>query len=206
MYRDFQLFLKRLRKHFNTPIRYYMVGEYGETTDRPHYHACLFNIHFNDMALHSNKGGRRYYTSPILSKLWTQGNHLVCPLTPAAAQYTSLYITEKHTGQAGDIAYAGRVPPFNRMSTKPAIGHSWLERYIDDMRSGDNIRANGFAHKPPRAYDKLHKRWFPESFKETQWTREEKAWAIDQADTTPERLKVRGICATARLNQKARAL
>ena len=49
VYRDFQLFMKRLRKEFApTNIRFYMCGEYGETFSRPHYHACLFNCFFPD--------------------------------------------------------------------------------------------------------------------------------------------------------------
>lgn len=43
--RDVQLFNKRLRKHLskytNEKIRYYIVGEYGPRTFRPHYH-CLY--------------------------------------------------------------------------------------------------------------------------------------------------------------------
>lgn len=40
--RDFQLFMKRLRKITGYPHKYYAVGEYGSKTRRPHYHAILF--------------------------------------------------------------------------------------------------------------------------------------------------------------------
>ena len=41
--RDIQLFLKRLRKHFDSKVlRYFIVSEYGDHTLRPHYHALLF--------------------------------------------------------------------------------------------------------------------------------------------------------------------
>src|SRR3954449_8205389 len=36
--RDFQLFMKRLRKSQSNPLRFFACGEYGETTHRPHYH------------------------------------------------------------------------------------------------------------------------------------------------------------------------
>lgn len=42
-----QLFMKRLRKaqcgNGKSPIKYYCCGEYGGKTNRPHYHAILFN-------------------------------------------------------------------------------------------------------------------------------------------------------------------
>lgn len=42
--RDVQLFLKRLRKHFNSnELRYYIVSEYGDNTHRPHYHGLFFH-------------------------------------------------------------------------------------------------------------------------------------------------------------------
>lgn len=41
--RDVQLFLKRLRKNFDSRVlRYYICSEYGDHTYRPHYHGLLF--------------------------------------------------------------------------------------------------------------------------------------------------------------------
>lgn len=46
--RDVQLFFKRLRfitakRSKNVQIKYYACGEYGSKTNRPHYHAIIFN-------------------------------------------------------------------------------------------------------------------------------------------------------------------
>lgn len=45
-YRDAQLFIKRLRKYidkyFHEKIRYYIIGEYGTSSLRPHWHLLLF--------------------------------------------------------------------------------------------------------------------------------------------------------------------
>lgn len=43
--RDVQLFLKRLRERLGYKLRYFLCGEYGETTHRPHYHLILFGNH-----------------------------------------------------------------------------------------------------------------------------------------------------------------
>ena len=40
---DLQKFFKRLRKLTKEKISYYAVGEYGDQTQRPHYHIILFN-------------------------------------------------------------------------------------------------------------------------------------------------------------------
>lgn len=44
--RDWQLFMKRLRKSHKkgTVIRYYAVGEYGSIRFRPHFHAIIYGI------------------------------------------------------------------------------------------------------------------------------------------------------------------
>lgn len=51
--RDFQLFMKRLRKLCpDAKLKYYAVGEYGTQNNRPHYHAIIFNCknpdHYNE--------------------------------------------------------------------------------------------------------------------------------------------------------------
>ena len=51
-YDDFQRFMKRVRKRYTgKKIRFYMAGEYGENFGRPHFHACIFNLDFEDKYL-----------------------------------------------------------------------------------------------------------------------------------------------------------
>lgn len=58
--RDVQLFLKRYRKAvYPRKIRYFLVGEYGDQTKRPHYHAIIFN------------GG--LYDTEIIKNAWSLG-------------------------------------------------------------------------------------------------------------------------------------
>lgn len=95
--RDFQLFMKRLRKEvvpdcpitqdeaFDDPdlkkfrkdwydefgIRYFHAGEYGEEFGRPHHHAILFGFDFPDKQPKATRRGFTYYESDLLSKLWS---------------------------------------------------------------------------------------------------------------------------------------
>ena len=50
-YRDIQLFIKRLRKYcqknYDEKVRYYVIGEYGTNSLRPHWHLLLFYNSFD---------------------------------------------------------------------------------------------------------------------------------------------------------------
>ena len=54
---DWQKFMKRLRKRNTKKLRYYAVGEYGGKTDRPHYHAIIYNLDHEDLIAESWKIG-----------------------------------------------------------------------------------------------------------------------------------------------------
>ena len=74
--RHMQLFWKRLRKAFpDDHIRYFMCGEYGSTTFRPHYHAIVFGLHLHDLVpvqdIQRGDVGYRYYYSEALQKAWS---------------------------------------------------------------------------------------------------------------------------------------
>ena len=84
--RDFQLFMKRLRKKYSDDrIRFYACGEYGSETFRPHYHAILFGLHLDDLELYKSKDSYKYFTSPGLQRVWSVlelGKDGITPLAP----------------------------------------------------------------------------------------------------------------------------
>lgn len=97
--RDCQLFIKRLREYFDrkkgvTDIKYILSAEYGKRTGRPHYHALLFGVEFDDCILHKeSKRGNKIYRSKTLEKLWKNG---ICTvdsqnLNVAIAKYCTKY-------------------------------------------------------------------------------------------------------------------
>ena len=72
--RDYQLFMKRLRKKYGNGIRYFHCGEYGEQHKRPHYHALLFGHDFADKTIWSVKKDIKLYVSKELQELWPLGS------------------------------------------------------------------------------------------------------------------------------------
>lgn len=99
-------FLKRLR-YYAGPFRYFIVGEYGDRSQRAHYHAALFGI---------GPGSEE-----LLSKAWSYGFVDSGDLNPKSAQYIAGYVTKKLT-KADDPRLKGRQPEFARMSKRPGLG------------------------------------------------------------------------------------
>ena len=108
----FQKFMKRLRKHFSDKkIRYFHCGEYGEKLERPHYHACLFGIDFDDRVEHGAINSVVHYKSDTLEQLWGKGFCTVGELNYQTAAYTARYILKKMTGKQAEEHYM-RVNPY----------------------------------------------------------------------------------------------
>lgn len=158
VYRDFQLFMMRLRKSiYPQRVRFYMCGEYGPSLDRPHYHACLFGHNFSDLVyLATTESGARLYRSADLERLWPFGFSSVGAVTFESAGYAARYCVDKITGDLAPAHYGDRVPEFNHMSLKPAIGEPWLRKYWRDVYPHDYLVVNGKKCRPTRYYD----RWF----------------------------------------------
>ena len=144
---DFRNFMKKLR-HRRDKISFFQAGEYGQL-GRPHHHALLFNCHFPDQKRWRASGKYQIYRSPELETLWPYGNTEIGSVTIQSAGYIARYTT-KETQQI-----AGRIPEYITMSRRPAIGKTWLEKYISDIYPEDAVRTRqGQKFRPPRYYDK----------------------------------------------------
>lgn len=175
-YRDFQLFMKRLRRSKpNQVIRYYMCGEYGENYGRPHFHAILFNCSLGNLSVLQRTGsGSMLFRSPELEALWPYGYSSIGEVTFESAAYVSRYIMAKVTGDLGKSHYDtvnietgeinSRCPEFNRMSLKPGIGSGWFEKYSSDVFPHDRVIVNGTPTRPPKYYDVLYSRIASDEF------------------------------------------
>lgn len=135
--RDCQLFMKRFRKEFNdVRIRFFLAGEYGENTLRPHYHAIIYGIGLSDIVdcklFSRNNLGQRFYSSQKLAKIWSHGHVLLSDVSWQTCAYVARYVTKKLSGQQ-KISYAERnvIPEFSLMSRKPGIGADYLDLHPD---------------------------------------------------------------------------
>lgn len=209
---DFQKFLKRLRKKIGVNIRYYMVGEYGEQTYRPHYHAGIFNFDWPDKKFHTrNAQGDIIYTSKMLDETWGLGNCTTAELNFQTAAYMARYCMTKQTGKTAREHYYRitdrgpmlLLPEYNNMSLKPGIGQPWLDKWKTDVYPNDYVIINGKRSRPPKYYDKLFEREEPDALNEI---KENRVWKAYQRrdDNTEDRLKVKeqvSIAATSQLKR-----
>lgn len=119
--RDIQLFLKSLRKSIHpSKVRFYVVGEYGDRTQRPHYHCVLFGLD-NQVAV---------------KKAWPHGSVFFGVVSPQSLAYNVSHIT-KSTHKFSDYKgmLKGRYPEFHRMSLRPGIGYNAVEGIADWLTS-----------------------------------------------------------------------
>lgn len=212
-YSDYQKFMRRMRKTIG-PARFYMCGEYGEATFRPHYHACLFGVEFPDRVHHATMdSGFPTYRSELLERLWPHGNCWVGDVTFESAGYVARYCVQKVTGPNAKYWYARRAegehaigpgigsiqltPEFNKMSLKPGIGDEFYRKWKRDIYPHDYVVVRGQKMPPPKYYNRLYAREHPDEYEEIQWKREAEGrrhWE----DNTPERLVVKETVQRAR--------
>lgn len=176
-----QNWLKRLRKRIEltatasklseeeketTRIRFYLVGEYGEQGQRPHYHAVLFNFPtcFRGRTRRKLPSKRPIWRGccipcEMVGETWGHGDVDLGELAVNSAQYVAGYVTKKMTTFDDPRLLRGQHPEFARMSNRDGIGKSamWdiasvmlqlnLEARKDDvpssLRSGSRLMPLG---------------------------------------------------------------
>lgn len=214
-HRDFQLFMKRLR-NARGAVRFYMCGEYGDVTQRPHYHACLFGVNFFDRVSAGKSGsGAAMFTSEELTRLWGLGRAVVQDLVRETASYCARYIMKKALGKSSEEVYSrvladgstcSVAPEYAAMSLKPGIGAYWFDRFGSDVFPRDYVVAGGTKRQVPRYYDKLaEKRLAVGKLALIENARLDRALAA-APDQSPERRIVREAVHTARVSTLKRSL
>lgn len=201
---DLSRFIKRLRKHCgDSRIRYYGVGEYGGSTERPHYHAIVYGYNFPDRKRFIDRGHYTIDNSAILARIWPFGHATVQNNSIECAAYVSKYAIKKITGEKASSWYEkidsetgevySRVPEFSRMSRRPGIGHKWLLKYYKDLYPKGYITdGKGVKIPPPEYFNKMYEKWYPEEMEKFRDSkREENFRRYMEANT--ERMEAREI-------------
>lgn len=179
--KDHQDFMKRLRKEYGQGIRFFMSGEYGDVTYRPHYHYALFGIELNDLEFYKkNWRGEYYWNSPKLREVWKNGEVIVAKLEFDSANYIARYITKKQKGLNADMyEKIGIDPEFCLMSRRPGIGKDYFDKNYEVLYETEEIILPGkngsVVSRIPRYYDSLLDKISPERMEEIKRDRKERA-------------------------------
>lgn len=132
--REVQLWIKRFRKVVApATLRIFYVGEYGDLTFRPHYHAALFGV----------GPGLLPNINDLIQSTWSKGHIMLGDLTVQSARYIAGYVTKKMTSHL-DPRLGGRAPEFARMSLKPGIGAGAMKQVAAafDQYAGQHFSAD----------------------------------------------------------------
>ena len=118
---DVQKFMKRLRKQWKEhKLRYFLCGEYGKNTYRPHYHIILFNAPEDHSPNHFKLANQ-------IEKSWQKGHvDILDDVKGAALNYAAKYIMMRNE------VPKSFVKPFILTSRRPAslFWHNLLHHRI----------------------------------------------------------------------------
>lgn len=135
--REFDLFMKRLRKSLDVKIRFFGVSEYGKkSTERPHYHIILYGIDehhsiFNGKIPVYDKGMIKHYYIYNGISSWNYGQVEVSSgrITADAIRYMLKYVLK----QRQDKPTRGRLPMFHKESRRPGIGALGVKKFFKTL-------------------------------------------------------------------------
>jgi len=204
----FQGFMKNLRDHFKYPkLKYFHCGEYGDQLGRPHYHAIIFGIKFDDMEeFKRTKARELIYKSKTLENIWGKGFCSIGQVTFESCAYVARYIMKKRTGEQADAHYTKiidldeetgeikktvKVPPeYITMSRNPAIAKEYYDDYHTDIFPHDRVVIKRgdkpIVSKPPRYFLKQLEKADPDMYNQVKAKRKEESKKHSE-DQTPER-------------------
>lgn len=131
--RHIQSFIKKLRKEqallSKETIKYFICGEYGEKTKRPHYHGIIFNLEET--------------LKEKVEEIWEKGNIYYGDVTEASIHYTTKYVLK---GQKERNTWA--------LMSK-GLGIAYVDEHKKnhwDTMSGFVVQDGGYKKNMPRYY------------------------------------------------------
>lgn len=149
-YDHLQKFMKRLRRRIELDfgfvgLRFYAAGEYGDLSQRAHFHICLFNVPDQLMQelrfYKSSFQGDIYYISDYIQKVWGKGIVVCGDLCFQSAAYVARYVCKKIKGEKAlsSLKELGIANQESRMSLRPGIGSEYFHLFMDDIYRNDEL-------------------------------------------------------------------
>lgn len=188
---DHQKFMKRLRKAYQgVKIRFLLAGEYGDQTERPHYHVILFNFRPEDMEPYRwshcewSKEKNLLYKSKIMDKIWGKGFVDCNEVNFETCRYVAGYVTKKLKGAKAQEQYElkGQVPPYICMSRNPGLAQEYFENnkevFYEEKKIWTKTKKGLKEIKPGRYFDKLMEADDPERYAEMKKARRQRSEEI----------------------------
>ena len=138
---ELQRFFKRLRKQLPPrSLRYYACGEYGETSNRPHYHfiGYLFCEHGNFKS--------------VVESAWSLGFVYIGTVTAQSCRYVAQYVHKKYSAKYNKYIYGDKQPPFQLQSQ--GLGKDYMYDNAERLLADLCVTLNGKPVGLPRYYAK----------------------------------------------------
>lgn len=152
--KDIQDFILALKKEFN--FRYFLCGEYGGKTSRPHYHVLIFTDVIDPFGLFYPNDTKRA-SSVLLLRLWPYGFHSV----ETKVEFSTLRYVAKYMQKSRLSDFPGDFQkPFLLMSHKPYIGmrEDELCKWYFGRDKDDKFYVDGVAYSIPNFYTQVLER------------------------------------------------
>lgn len=147
--RDYQLFLKRLRKYFpDKKISYFMCGEYGDENGRPHYHFILFGISPTDFNIN------------VIESSWRKGFIRVEKVNMKTCRYVAKYCCKTRQKEKLDPVTGEVMAEFVQMSKRPALCKEWFFENFADLFKHDEppiLKIGKYSYSYPQVFRKWYK-------------------------------------------------
>lgn len=207
-YSDVQRFFDRVRKR--AKFRYFVAGEYGERSGRPHYHVLFFGLDLPDArSQFETSQGHEVFASPFLTAAWGRGLVDVRRMGAENIEYTSQYVlkgaklrrdggkfVKNVDSETGEVF---KVPaPFVQMSRRPGIGRRWIERFHADVTAWDALILPGGARQAvPRYFQRWLKEERSDDWADIEARRYRLSFGRDPNERSEARLAVKEFCALA---------
>lgn len=138
--KDLQKYFKRLRKSLcERKIRYYACGEYGELSQRPHYHFIVFGLH-------------PLQDADLIKDAWRFGYVSIGNVSADSIKYVAKYCQKQYSGEMAVEEYVNkeREPVFKLSSL--GIGRSYIVDHADQIKRLGYITYKGTKLSIPRYY------------------------------------------------------